>query len=164
MSSALGAFGQRLMHYMSVAHRIRNALLNPAWVCFIWVGMAVGVSMIATPARFTAVSITRPVALDVGRVVFAALNKAELIALVLLLVIVRVSDRTRALWAWCSLLVLIVLAQGVWLIPELAMRTDIILGGGEPPPSYAHAIYSTLELTKIGLLLFLGFRSLAEQH
>jgi hypothetical protein len=151
------------MHYMSVAHRIRNALLNPAWVCFTWVGMTVGISMIATPVRFTATSITRPVALDVGRVVFAALNKAELVALVLLLVIVRVSDRTRELWAWCSVLVLIVLAQGVWLIPELASRTDIILAGGEPPPSYAHAVYSSLELTKIGLLSFLGIRSLANR-
>jgi hypothetical protein len=148
---------------MPVLQRIRNAFLDPAWVAFTWLGMTVGVSMIATPARFTAGSITRPVALDVGRVVFAALNKAELIALVLLLVIVRVSGRSRDLWAWCGVLALIVVAQGAWLIPELAARTDIILAGGEPPPSYAHAIYSTLELTKIALLLFLGARSLAER-
>ena len=123
--------------------------------------MTVGVTMIATPVRFTAMSITRPIALDVGRVVFAALNKAELLALVLLLIVVRVSGRSISLWAACSALVLIVLAQGTWLIPELAARTDIILAGGEPPPSYAHAIYSTLELAKIGILLFIGARSLA---
>ena len=148
---------------MSVSRRIRNALLNPAWVCFMWAGMTVGISIIATPVRFTAISITRPVALDVGRVVFAALNKAELLALVLLLVIVRVSDRSRQLWAWCAILILIVLAQGAWLLPELAARTDIIMAGGEPPPSSAHAIYSSLELLKIGLLLFLGFSSLAKR-
>jgi hypothetical protein len=148
---------------MSMAVRIRNALLNPAWVCFTWVGMTVGISMIATPVRFTATSITRPVALDVGRVVFAALNKAEFVALILLLVIVRASDRTRELWAWCSVLILIVLAQGAWLIPELAARTEIVLAGSEPPASHAHAIYSSLELAKIGLLMFLGFRSLAER-
>ena len=117
--------------------------------------------MIATPARFTAASITRPVALDVGRVVFAALNKIELLALVLLLIVVRVSGRSARLWAWCSALALIVLAQGTWLIPELAARTDIILAGGEPPPSYAHAIYATLELAKIGILLVVGVQSLA---
>ncbi|MDJ0751209.1 MAG: hypothetical protein QNJ11_17110 [Woeseiaceae bacterium] len=143
--------------------RIRNALLHPAWVCFTWVGLTVGVSMLATPMRFTAESITRPVALDVGRVVFAALNKAELAALVALLVVVRVSGRSSGWWAWCGFLILIVLAQGAWLIPELSARTDIILAGGTPPPSNAHAIYSTLELTKIGVLLFLGFRSLAEK-
>ena len=125
--------------------------------------MTVGVSMIATPVRFSAESITRPVALDVGRVVFSALNKAELLALVLLLVVVRVSGRSRNLWAWCSVLALIVVAQGAWLIPELAARTDIILAGREPPPSYAHAIYSSLELAKIGVLLFLGVRSLSER-
>ena len=148
---------------MSVSQRIRNALLNPAWICFVWAGMTVGISMIATPVRFTAESITRPVALDVGRVVFAALNKADLLALVLLLVVVRVSGRSREMWAWCAVLILIVLAQGAWLIPELAARTDIIMSGGEPPPSSAHAIYSTLELIKIGLLLFLGFTSLAKR-
>jgi hypothetical protein len=148
---------------MSVSHRIRNAILNPAWVCFLWIGITVGISMIATPVRFTASSITRPIALDVGRVVFAALNKAELVALVTLLIVVRVTGLTRKWWAICAVLALIVLAQGVWLIPELAARTDIIMAGGEPPPSHAHTIYSSLELAKIGLLLFLGFSTLAEQ-
>ena len=120
--------------------------------------------MIATPVRFTASSITRPVALDVGRVVFAALNKAELVALVVLLIVVRVSAASQRWWALCSVLALIVLAQGAWLIPELAARTDVILAGGEPPPSHAHAIYSTLELLKIGLLLYFGFVSLADER
>ncbi len=148
---------------MSVTGRIRNALLNPAWVCFTWLGLTAGVSLLATPVRFSAESITRPVALDVGRVVFAALNKAELAALVLLLIVVRVSGRSRTLWAWCGLLALIVVAQGAWLIPELVARTDVILAGGEPPPSHAHAIYSTLELTKLAVLAFVGFRSLGER-
>jgi hypothetical protein len=125
--------------------------------------MTIGISMIATPVRFSAGSITRPVALDVGRVVFAALNKAELVALVLLLVVVRLSGRARKWWAVCGILTLIVLAQGTWLIPELAARTDIVLAGGEPPASHAHAIYSSLELAKIGLLLLFGFIALAEQ-
>lgn len=152
------------MHYMTVANRIRDAILNPAWVCFLWVGLTAGVSMLATPIRFTAPSITRPVALDVGRVVFAALNKAELAALVVLLVVVRVAGLTQKWWAFCAILTLVVLAQGAWLIPELAARTDIIIAGGEPPASYAHAIYSSLELVKIGLLLFLGFSALAKRY
>lgn len=141
--------------------RIRATILNPAWVCFLWVGLSVGITMIATPVRFTAVTITRPVALDVGRMVFAALNKAELVALVLLLFIVRLAGLTRRWWSLCAVLTLIVLAQGVWLIPELAARTALIIAGSEPPPSYAHAIYSSLELLKIGLLLFFGFSTLS---
>ena len=149
-----------VMHYMSVVSRFRNALLNPAWVCFLWAGITIGISMIATPVRFTAQSISRPVALDVGRVVFAALNKAELAMLVALLIVVRVAGLTRQWWGICAFLTLIVLAQGVWLIPELSARTDIVISGGQPPPSYAHAIYSSLELAKIAALLFAGFAAL----
>ena len=149
---------------MTMPKHFRNALLNPAWVCFLWTGITVGISIIATPVRFTAASITRPVALDVGRVVFAALNKAELAALVLLLIIVRVAGLSRQWWIACAMLTLIVLAQGAWLIPELAARTDIIMAGGEPPPSYAHAIYSSLELAKIALLLYFGFSELAAKR
>ncbi len=152
------------MHYTSVISQFRNAVRNPAWVCFLWAGVTIGVSMIATPVRFTALSITRPIALDVGRVVFAALNKAELALLVALLVVVRVAGLARQWWGICTFLTLVVLAQGVWLIPELAARTDIVISGGEPPPSYAHAIYSSLELAKIAALLFFGFSTLKPRN
>lgn len=147
---------------MTVMTKFRNALLNPAWVAFLWVGMTVGVSMIATPVRFTAETITRPIALDVGRVVFAALNKAELAALVILLIVVRASGQAARLWGLVGALALIVIAQSVWLTPELAERTQMIISGVEPPKSYAHAIYSSLELLKIGLLMYLGFSCLAD--
>ncbi len=152
------------MHYTSVISQFRNAVRNPAWVCFLWAGVTIGISMIATPVRFTALSITRPIALDVGRVVFAALNKAELALLVALLVVVRVAGLARQWWGICAFLTLVVLAQGVWLIPELAARTNIVISGGEPPPSYAHAIYSSLELAKIAALLFFGFSTLKPRN
>jgi len=139
---------------------LSRALRNPAYVCFIWFGLTAGISLLATPIRFTAPLITRPVALDIGRVVFAALNKAELIALLILLIIVRVSGRAKELWMQCSALILILLAQSVWLLPELAARSQQIVAGVEPAPSMHHGTYSVLELSKLLLLLYLGFRSL----
>jgi hypothetical protein len=125
--------------------------------------MTAGVSLLATPIRFSAATITRPIALDVGRVVFSALNKAEFVALVLLLITVRVSGQARSLWAVCGLLALILIAQSAWLLPELAMRTQMIINGQEPPQSYVHAIYSTLELSKLAILFVTGFVALSEQ-
>ncbi len=139
---------------------LSRALRNPAYVCFIWFGMTAGISLLATPIRFTAPLITRPVALDIGRVVFAALNKAELIALLILLIIVRVSGRARELWMQCSALILMLLAQTIWLLPELAARSQQIVAGVEPAPSMLHGTYSVLELSKLLLLLYLRFRSL----
>ncbi len=141
--------------------KLKTTLLNPSWVCFTWFGMTAGVSLLATPMRFAAPTITRPIALDVGRVVFGALNKAELVALILLLTVVRLSGEARRLWAIAAALALIVLAQSMWLLPELAERAHMVVSGIEPPPSIAHGAYSTLELLKLGLLAYLGFSSLS---
>lgn len=141
--------------------RFSNALLNPAWICFTWFGMTAGISILATPARFAAPTITRPIALDVGRAVFTVLNKAELVALIALLLIVRISKRARYWWAFCGVLALIVIIQSAWLLPELAERTRQIVAGNEPPESIVHAAYSTLELIKLGLLLYLGIDALS---
>lgn len=140
-----------------------RALKNPAYICFIWFGMTAGISLLATPARFTTPALSRPVALDVTRVVFSVLNKAELMALVALLLVVRITGRAKELWMQCSALALILMLQSVWLLPQLSERSQQILRGIEPPPSMLHGTYSGLELLKLGLLLYLGFRSLKFQ-
>lgn len=145
----------------TIAARLRTALGNPGWVCLTWFGMTAGVALLAVPAQFGATSTTRAVSLDVARAIFTALNKAELVALVLLLVVVRVSGNARRWWGAVSALAFIVLLQTAWLLPELAERSRMILAGTEPPPSIAHGAYSTLELIKLGLLLVLGLTAIS---
>ena len=145
-------------------HRIKIALTNPAWICFAWFGMTAGVSLLATPVKFTAPTLARPVAIDVGRVTFAALNKAELVALIVLLVVVRASGRALKWWGLCAAVALIVLVQSIWLLPELTARADMIVSGVEPPASYLHTAYSVTELSKLALLAIAGFVALAENR
>lgn len=132
---------------------------NPGWLCFAWFGMTAGISLLEAPVKFTAPSLTREVALDVGRVVFTALNKVEIFALILLLVLVRVSARARDWWVGCGLLVVILIVQSAWLLPELNARAQQIMAGTEPAPSIAHGAYATLELIKLVTLLVMGFRA-----
>ena len=40
---------------------------------------------------------------------------------------------------------------------------EMVIDGREPPQSYVHAIYSTLELTKLGILFVTGFVALSDQ-
>lgn len=143
--------------------RAGRALANPAWVCFTWFGMTAGVALLATPARFSAPTVTREIGIDVGRFVFAALNKAELAALILLLFISRVSGRARRWWGIGAALALIVLIQSIWLLPELSARAEMIVSGNEPPASYLHAAYSILELVKLSLLFTAGLVALNER-
>jgi hypothetical protein len=137
-------------------------LKNPAWISFTWFGMTAGISLLETPVKFTAPTVTREVALDVGRVVFAALNKAEFMALIVLLILVRVSGRAARLILACSALALIQIAQAAWLLPELSERTQLIVEGIEPSASPAHAIFSVLQLVKLALLLYIGFTSMTQ--
>ncbi|HZD54390.1 MAG TPA: hypothetical protein VE175_15180 [Woeseiaceae bacterium] len=138
---------------------LRRNLLNPGWLAFVWFGLTAGISLLETPVKFTAPTITRRVALDVGRVVFTALNRAELILLILLLILVRVSGRSRQLFAASAGLVLILLTQTLWLLPELSARTQSIVNGIEPGASIVHGAYVGLELAKLLLLLYIGFRA-----
>ena len=147
------------MTNQNLAARIRTAVSNPGWVCLVWFGMTAGISLLAVPSQFAASAATRAVSLDVARTIFTALNKAELVALVVLLITVRVSGNARRWWGAVSVLAFIILLQTVWLLPELAERARMILAGTESP--IAHAAYSTLELIKLGLLLLLGLAAIS---
>lgn len=136
-------------------------LKNPAWISFVWFGLSAGISLLETPVKFTAPTVTREVALDVGRVVFEALNKAEFIALIVLMILVRISGRANRLILACSALALIQITQAVWLLPVLAERTQQIIEGIEPAWSPAHAAFSVLQLIKLAILLYVGFSSMA---
>ncbi len=140
----------------NLAVRLRSVFSNPAWICFVWFGMTVGISVLATPVRFSAETLAREVKFEVASIVFTALNKAELVALVFFLIVIRVSGAAARWWAVAGLLVLIVMAQSVFLLPELAARADMIVRGLEPPPSWVHGAYSTLELTKLAILFVTG--------
>lgn len=122
----------------------------------LWAGFLAGVSMLATPIKFTAPSLALPVALDVGRVTFAALNKVEIgaaLALVLLVVLFG-----RSMWnvIGAALLVGLVAAQTLWLLPALDARVQIIMEGGVPPESNLHLLYVVAEGVKLLILAGLG--------
>lgn len=75
----------------------RNSLLAATVaVALLWTGLLLGVSFLATPVKFMAPSLTLPVALDVGRQTFMALNWLELLLSALLVPLVLLSRR-RAL-------------------------------------------------------------------
>ena len=58
----------------------------------LWLGLLIGVSFIATPAKFVAASLTLPVAVDVGRVTFAFFNEIEWGMFALLVIAIVLPD------------------------------------------------------------------------
>lgn len=125
---------------------------------FVWAGLVLGISFLEAPVKFTAPSVTRAIGLDVGRHVFAALNKVEIGFGVLALgLLIAAGPGPRVRWALVGVLVLLAFQTG-WLLPILREQATTIIQGGEAPDSnYAHVAYIFLEAAKVASLLYAGW-------
>lgn len=123
-------------------------------LALVWAGMVLGVSFLATPAKFLAPSLPRPIALDVGRHTFRTFGRVEMILAALLGLRAAISPRQRLLaLAPC----LIVLGQALWLRPRLDARTLQAMDGRAPQPSSGlHLSYVAGEAAKLAVLLAFG--------
>ncbi len=136
-----------------------RALRLLAVSCLVWAGMVLGVSFVATPAKFLAPSLTLPVALDVGRHTFGVFRPLELAGFLLTLGLAwtgraGLEPGLRAgLVAFWGVLVL----EWLWLIPTLDARALRVVAGEQLPPTYHHVVYIGLDLVKLVLLLGLGW-------
>ena len=120
-----------------------------------WLGLLVGVSFVATPVKFSAESLTLPVALDVGRATFRFFNNVEWIAFGALVVAVILSGPLAFPSAITALLGTILLAQTVWLLPTLDGRIAAIIAGQTVTHSIDHFIYIGLDVSKAAFLLLI---------
>jgi hypothetical protein len=129
-------------------------------VPFTWWGLVLGISGLEAPLKFRAPGVTLRLGLGIGRLVFRALNLAELLC-ALLLVLARFTTSaylgdtptTVGLVALFALLA----AQLAVLRPVLDRRTKQLLASDEElPRSRVHLIYVALEGLKVVLLPVLG--------
>lgn len=129
-------------------------------IAYMWLGMVLGVSFLATPIKFTAKSLTMPVALDVGRATFHAFGKVEwLLSIAMIVGAIRIGqgDGLDAIdYTLIAAVLIIVAAQQLWLIPRLDLRVAAIIAGETLPPSPLHKIYAGSEFGKGLLLLLVG--------
>ncbi len=124
---------------------------------FIWLGMVLAISFLEAPVKFTTPSLTRPVALDVGRVVFTAFHWVQgglFVISLALLVILKISS-SKMILPYIALTGVLFL-QSFWLLPALSTRATAVLQNLELAPSPIHLVYVLLELSKIIILLWLG--------
>lgn len=125
-------------------------------ISLIWFGALIGHSFVATPAKFAAVSLTRPVALDVGRATFAVFAKVEWALCAMLVLAVVASGVKNVRGVLVAGLVAAVLVQALWLLPALNARAAAVIAGSPLPPSLHHAAYATAELLKMAQLAALA--------
>jgi hypothetical protein len=135
----------------------RNAL---GALVMLWAGVLIGVSFLAAPAKFGAPGLSLPMAMEIGRREFGALNLTEIALAVVTLALAAYARPKRAIWLGLGLAALIVVLQWLWLLPMLDARAEVIIQGGTPEPAPWHTLYIGAEVLKLLALLVVGWLSL----
>ncbi len=139
---------------------VMATIKSPARVALIWLGMTTGISLFASNQALSTTIRTTVISPIVEYSMLEALNKSEFVALIVLLILVRISSHTRDLLLPSVLVTLVLIAQATWVLPEFGSRLDLVENGSKAGGISTKSIYSFLELTKSFLLAYLGFRSL----
>lgn len=117
--------------------------------------MVVAIS-IEAPLKFRAPGITLPLGLGIGRLVFRALNRAEIVLAVVTAATFAFTTRPPAATVLLVALVLTLGVQVLVLRPRLEARAQLIIDGATPPRSRAHLGYIVLEGAKVLTLAAFG--------
>ena len=123
-------------------------------VAGLWAGVSLGGSLIAAPAKFSSVLLTRPVALDVGRAQFRWLGYTELVLFFCLGACLALTPRRRL--RWIAVATSAFAAQWLFIMPPLDERTLQIIAGEDLAASPLHGVYIALEVVKFLLLLLVA--------
>jgi hypothetical protein len=126
-------------------------------VPFIWFGFIGAISFLEAPLKFQAPNITIPLGLGIGRLVFFALNKIEIVLAILMFVsFIKVKPKHKLqLYSFAVIAFLLVL-ETVWLLPVLDARATEVINGTAAPFSNGHFIYIAFDAIKFILLFVLG--------
>lgn len=124
----------------------------------VWIGMLIGISFLEAPLKFQAPNITVPLGLGIGKLVFAALNRFEIVFSVILTIwLVKHYQGLEMLnLITIGLVIFIIGLQTFWLLPALAARAELVISGEVLSNSYHHIVYVLMEISKVLLLIF-GF-------
>ena len=131
-------------------------------ITFIWIGFVCAISFMEAWVKFKAPGITTPLGLSIGKVVFGALNRVEVVCAFLILILSLIGKENRELKNRSNILVpiAILFLQTVWLLPALNARASLIIANENVIESILHLWYVLLEITKVTFLFVYGIRSL----
>jgi len=130
---------------------------------FAWLGMLGGISFLEAPLKFRAPNITRELALGIGKLVFRALNRVELVlAAVMLTCMIATHLSTRNIQVPFGAILAILIVQTAWLLPSLSARATSVIAGEEVPKSRLHLVFVVCETVKMLLLAVVGVMMVSE--
>jgi len=125
-----------------------------------WAGLLAGISFLEAPLKFQAPGITIPLGLGIGQLVFQALNKVEIVLVIIILGCSLPVPLKNSRSILLFLVTILLMADTFWLLPLLDERAKLVLAGNAAIKSYHHILYIIIDTIKFLSLIVLGFLSL----
>jgi len=98
---------------------------------FVWLGMVLAISFLEAPLKFRAPGVTLPIGLGIGRLVFRALNTAEVILAAAVLGALVAGPSPGRVIPPLAVAMAALAAQLLLVRPRLTRRSDVVLSGQE---------------------------------
>ncbi|SFA47616.1 hypothetical protein SAMN04488511_106271 [Pedobacter suwonensis] len=125
-----------------------------------WAGLIGGISFLEAPLKFQAPGITIPLGLGIGQLVFQALNKIEVILLMVILACSLPAPLKNISSILLFSVTILLMIDTFWLLPLLDERAKLVLAGHAPVRSYHHILYIIADTIKFLILITMGFLNL----
>jgi hypothetical protein len=122
-------------------------------VAGVWLGTVLAISFLEAPLKFRAPGITLALGLGIGRIVFAALNRVEVVLAAVVILGVAFGQHPAGLVVAVAVAVVALAAQLLFVRPFLVRRSNRVLNGEQGPRSRAHHAYVALEVVKVLALI-----------
>ncbi|MEQ8904138.1 hypothetical protein [Ekhidna sp.] len=128
-------------------------------VVFLWIGFVCAISFMEAWLKFQAPGITLSLGLGIGRLVFGALNKVEIVFAFSLLISIISDEEIKTTASKILMLPLLILfTQSVWLLPALDARAELYMLNHPPMSSNLHVYYVVAEVIKVCGLFAYGLQ------
>ncbi|MEL6108734.1 MAG: hypothetical protein AAFU85_22230 [Planctomycetota bacterium] len=124
----------------------------------VWIGFVLAISFMEAPLKFQTPSLTTPVALEIGYLVFHALNGIELAfaSVISIATFCAARSEPKHLRAFLIAVLVLLALQTTLLYTKLDQRTASIISGDQVPSAPYHLIYIGMEVAKVFLLMGLA--------
>ena len=132
------------------------AIRVAAAATLIWLGMVLAISFLEAPLKFRAKGLELPVGLAIGRIVFRALNIAEVGWAVVIALCLTIAGPSGPVLVLAAVTAVLLAVQLLLVRPRLNRRSARVLAGHVAPRSRAHRAYIGLEVLKLAALAALG--------
>jgi hypothetical protein len=149
----------------AATERIQNKVAYPIAVnvaiaaTLLWIGFVGAISFMEAWLKFTAPGVTLVIGLSIGKIVFAALNRVEIVLSTITLVAIISGNAFHIRReSFFLVAVAILLLQTFWVLPVLTERINMYVNGETPPQSSMHFYFIVLEASKVLLLIVYAFK------